>query len=109
MIIPLRFPDGKLDYSRLGEWFALCDTCCARTLLSAVDDWLVSRTTSGRVYCPGCARRAAERLVAEVFPAGPRHARPRRHGGARIAVARLRTALHRLTYRPRRAPRLKGP
>ncbi|URN01215.1 hypothetical protein LUW76_46830 [Actinomadura madurae] len=101
MIIPLRFPDGKLDYSRLGEWFALCDTCCTRTLLSAVDDWLISRTTSGRIYCPRCARRAAERLLAEVFPAGPRHARPRPPSAARIAAARLRTALLRRAYRPR--------
>lgn len=101
MIIPLRFPDGKLDYSRLGEWFALCDTCCARTLLSDVHDWLVSRTTSGRIYCPGCTGRAAQRLLAEVFPAGPRHARPRPPGGARIAVAWLRTTLRRPTARPR--------
>lgn len=101
MIIPLRFPDGKLDYSRLGEWFALCDTCCARTLLSAVDDWLISRTTSGRIYCPGCARRAAQRLLTEVFPVGPRHARRRPPGGARIAVAWLRTALRRLAARLR--------
>lgn len=99
MIIPLRFPDGRLDYSRLGEWFALCDNCCARTLLSDVDDWLISRTTRGRIYCPGCTGRAAERLLAEVVPAGPRHARP--GGGTRIAVARLRKALRGRVYRPR--------
>ncbi|TDD74837.1 hypothetical protein [Actinomadura rubrisoli] len=98
MIIPLRFPDGKLDYSRLGEWFALCDVCCARTLLSRVDDWLIPRTTGGRVYCPRCACRTAEQLLAEASPAGPRRR-------ARVAVAWLWTALrlrvHRLTYRPR--------
>ncbi|CNE77647.1 Uncharacterised protein [Mycobacterium tuberculosis] len=99
MIVPLRFPDGKLDYSRLSEWFALCDTCNARTLLSGVDDWLIPRTTSGRIYCPHCARRAAQRLLAEVFPAGPRHARP--GGGARIVAARLRAELRRLAARPR--------
>lgn len=99
MIIPLRCPDGKLDYSRLGEWFALCDVCCARTLLSRVDDWLIPRTTDGRIYCPRCACRTAEQLLAEAFPTSPRWRAPV------MAVAWLRTALrlyvHRLTYRPR--------
>ncbi|RFS84123.1 hypothetical protein D0T12_18360 [Actinomadura spongiicola] len=100
MIIPLRSPDGKPDYTRFAEWFALCDQCDAKTVLSRLDSWLIPRTTSGRIYCPRCACRTAQQLLTEAFPANPRQR-------TRIAVTRLRTALRgplrRLTYRPRHA------
>jgi hypothetical protein len=96
VIIPVRMPDGIPDYSRLADWTAVCDTCPARIPLGEVTDWLIPRTQDGRIYCPPCAHRAAEQLIAAVFPTGTQ--RP-----ARTGTPRLRSILRRLlrSLRPR--------